>query len=50
MRQKGRFLSLTVALAVVAVLILTAGAEAQRPGSQSIVSPENPIWASEAGQ
>ncbi|MGD8816820.1 MAG: zinc-dependent metalloprotease [Acidobacteriota bacterium] len=40
----------SVAFAIAALLFLTAGAQAQRPTSQSIVSPEHPIWASEVGQ
>ncbi len=40
----------SVALAVAALFVLTAGAQAQRQASQGVVSPENPIWASEGGQ
>jgi len=52
MKRSGTRYSWMIALAIVAVLVLTAGAQAQRPASQSqaIVSPENPIWASEGGQ
>ena len=40
----------SVALAVAALFVLTTGAQAQRQASQGVVSPENPIWASEGGQ
>lgn len=48
-RTRSRYLW-SIALAVSALFLLTAGAEAQRQASQGVVSPENPIWASEGGQ
>ena len=50
MQRKRSWYLWSVALAVAALFVLTAGAQAQRQASQGVVSPENPIWASESGQ
>jgi hypothetical protein len=50
MQPKRSWYLWSIALAVAALFVLTAGAQAQRQASQGVVTPENPIWASEGGQ
>ena len=50
MKRKPRLYLWSVPFAIAALLLLTVGAQAQRPATQAVVSPENPIWASEGGQ
>jgi len=63
MKRTPTWYPFSIALAIAALLLVTVGAQAQRPASQGavgppaqrpasqgVVSPENPIWASEGGQ
>ena len=50
MTRSGKLFVWSLVLAVAATFAVSAGAQVQSRGSQAVVTPENPVWLTDAGQ
>ena len=50
MTRNGKLFVWLLVLVIAATYAVSAGAQVQRQGSQAVVTPENPVWLTDAGQ